>query len=305
MVTLDPDRGLRSPDEARVVGADTYLDTYLDHPEGVAVARDGTIYASGEDGQIYRIDEDVDTGEDEVELLASTGGSTLGVTLTPDERNLYVCDFQRHALFRLDLDSGDLSVDLQGSEAEPPIQPNFCVFDGEGRLFLSDSGDRRISGPDTDGRILVRDTAGAWRTLTDRISGWTNGLAFSRDFETLYVVESRTERLWALSLSGTEIMDSTVISNDLGITDGIALDAHDNIYIAATGHDAVYRVSDDETELVLHDPVGNVLCRPTNLAFGGPDLRTLYVAQLGLPHLTAVDLEQPGRFPTARLHTLD
>jgi gluconolactonase len=299
VVTLDPDEGLRSPDDARVVGADTYLETYLDHPEGVAVGRDGTIYASGEDGQIYRIDEE--EGEDEVELLASTGGSTLGVTLTPDERHLYACDFQRHALFRLELDTGELDVELQGSEEEPPIQPNFCAFDREGRLFLSDSGDRQVSGPETGGRILYRDLEGRWRTLTDRISGWTNGLAFSRDFETLYVVESRTERLWALSLSGTEITDSTVVSDDLGIIDGIALDDADDVYVAATGHDAVYRVGDDETELVLRDPVGNVVCRPTNLAFGGPDMRTLYIAQLGLPHLTAVDLDEPGRYPTARL----
>jgi gluconolactonase len=299
VLTLDPDEGLRSPDDARVVGADTYLETYLDHPEGVAVDRDGTIYASGEDGQIYRIDEE--EGEDEVELLASTGGSTLGVTLTPDEETLYACDFQRHALFRLELDTGELDVELQGSEDEPPIQPNFCAFDAEGRLFLSDSGDRRVSGPETGGRLLYRDLEGRWRTLTDRISGWTNGLAFSRDFETLYVVESRTERLWALSLSGTEITDSTVVSDDLGIVDGIALDDADDVYVAATGHDAVYRVGDDDTELVLHDPVGNVVCRPTNLAFGGPDMRTLYIAQLGLPHLTAVDLDEPGRYPTARL----
>ncbi|MFB6295857.1 MAG: SMP-30/gluconolactonase/LRE family protein [Halobacteriales archaeon] len=295
-VPPDPDRALYSPEETRVVGADTYLETYLDHPEGVAVSRDGTVYASGEDGQVYRI-----RGETEVDLLASTGGSTLGVTLTPDEESLYVCDFQRHALFRLDLDGGDPAVELQGSEEEPPIQPNFAAFDGAGRLFLSDSGDRRISGAETGGRLLYRDTGGTWHTLTDRFSAWTNGLAFSRDFSTLYVVESRSERLWALSLSGTEITDATLVADDLGIIDGIALDANDDVYVAATGRDAVYRVRDGETELLLHDPVGRVLCRPTNLAFGGPEIQTLYIAQLGLAHLTAIDLDAKGRYPTARL----
>ena len=32
--------------------------TGLDHPEGVAVARDGTLYAGGEAGQVYRISPD-------------------------------------------------------------------------------------------------------------------------------------------------------------------------------------------------------------------------------------------------------
>ena len=49
----------------------------LDHPEGLAVARDGTVYAGGEAGQVYRISPD---GK-KVEVLANTGGFCLGLTL--------------------------------------------------------------------------------------------------------------------------------------------------------------------------------------------------------------------------------
>lgn len=300
MVAIDPSEALHPIESTRVVGATTYLETYLDHPEGVAVDRDGTIYASGEDGQLYQIGPE----ETDVELLGSTDGSTLGVTLSPDEQSLYACDFQRHALFELPLDGAkehEPEIELQGSEDESPIQPNFCAFDTSGRLFLSDSGDRRASGPEYGGRILYRDVDGAWHTLTDRVSCWTNGLAFSRDCNTLYVVESYKERLWALTLSDTEVVAATVVADSLGVIDGVALDAEERIYVASTSHDAIYRISGKTVDLVVHDPISRDLCRPTNVAFGGPEMRTLYIAQLGHPHLTAVDLDTPGRYPTARL----
>src|SRR4051812_38085206 len=65
----------------------------LDHPEGIAVGSDGTIYAGGELGQIYRISEDgANVGE-----MANTGGYCLGMALDSSE-NIYVCDMKRHAV---------------------------------------------------------------------------------------------------------------------------------------------------------------------------------------------------------------
>ena len=59
----------------------------LDHPEGVAVGRDGALYAGGEAGQVYRISPE----GAEVKTLGNTGGFCLGITLDK-EQNLYICD---------------------------------------------------------------------------------------------------------------------------------------------------------------------------------------------------------------------
>ena len=48
----------------------------LDHPECVAFDRDGTMYAGGEAGQIYRID----ASTSEFQCIAQTGGFILGIT---------------------------------------------------------------------------------------------------------------------------------------------------------------------------------------------------------------------------------
>lgn len=67
----------------------------LDHPEGLAAGRDGTLYAGGEAGQVYRISPD---GK-KVDILAKTGGFCLGITLDQEE-NIYVCDLARRAVLK-------------------------------------------------------------------------------------------------------------------------------------------------------------------------------------------------------------
>lgn len=301
---VDPDEAepVCSLSDAWTVGADPYLETYVDHPEGVAVGGDGTLYAGGEDGQIYRID----PATDDVTEIANTGGFALCLTLDATEENLYVCDFQEHAVFRLPMAddgtaAGDLETVTQGTKEEYPIQPNYCVFDGEGRLYYSDSGDRTAPMGRSEGRLCVVEPDGTERVLTDELDAWTNGLALSQDEERLYVAETGTERVSVVHLDGGEVAGIDLVTEEFGHIDGLQLDAEDNLYGASIGDDAIYRYRDGEVEVVLYDPVGLTMCNPTNLAFGGEDMRTMYVANLGLQHVTAVEIDREGRWPTARL----
>lgn len=303
MVDLDAADPVCDLGYAGILGADPYLETYLDHPEGVAVASDGTVYAGGEDGQVYRVNPETN----DVTELTDTGGFSLGVALDASEENLYICDFQEHAVFRLPLaadgtTAGDLERVIAGTKTEPPIQPNFCVFDSEGRLYVSDSGDRTAPMDQSGGCVIVVEPDGSDRVLTDELSAWTNGLALSKDESTLYVAETGTEEVSVVRLADdATVVDIELVADDFGHVDGIALDAADNLYAASIGDNAIYRQRDGETEVVLHDPVGLTMCNPTNIAFGGPDMRTLYIANLGLTHITTVEVDRPGRFPTARL----
>ena len=70
--------------------------TELNHPEGLAVGRDGTLYAGGEAGEVYRISRD---GK-KVETIANTGGFCLGITLDQDE-NIFICDLKRRAVLKV------------------------------------------------------------------------------------------------------------------------------------------------------------------------------------------------------------
>src|SRR4051794_18107806 len=83
----------------------------LDHPECLAAHPDGSIYAGGEAGQIYRVSAD---GK-RVEEIASTGGFILGVAISPDAKWLAVCDLKKQCVWRLDLSSRTLSEFARGA----------------------------------------------------------------------------------------------------------------------------------------------------------------------------------------------
>lgn len=290
---------LYSVDEARIVGADDWLETRLDHPEDVTVADDSTLYAGGESGQLYR----VRPAENDVTVLAKTGGFVLGLALHPNG-DLYACDFQRHEVVRLPMDdggpAGQLETVVAGGPGNPPWHPNYCAFDREGRLYVSDSGDRADM-ENSGGCIYVIDLNGTGRVLTDATSAFPNGLALSSDGKTLYVAETGRHRVSAVHLNDGRATDVTFVTDAFGLVDGLALDADDRLYAASIGDNAVYRLVDGTVERVVHDPSGLVIGNPTNIAFGGPDMRTLYIANLGLHHITAIDGDFDGRLPTGRL----
>src|SRR5687768_2521675 len=133
----------------------------LDHPECVAVAPDGSLYAGGEAGQIYHISAD---GK-RVEQIADTEGFVLGVALSPDGRWLAACDLKHKCVWKLDLAGRTLSEFACGAGAGAGAGagddrfniPNHLAFLPDGSLFVTDSGGfRKITGKiyrfDPDGR---------------------------------------------------------------------------------------------------------------------------------------------------------
>src|SRR3990172_8580885 len=109
--------------------------TRLNHPEGLAVGRDGTIYAGGEAGEVYRISPD---GK-KVEVMANTGGFCLGITLGRDE-NIFICDMDKRAVLKV-TQKGKVKVYADSVDGRKFTFPNFSVFDSAGNLYFSDSGE--------------------------------------------------------------------------------------------------------------------------------------------------------------------
>jgi sugar lactone lactonase YvrE len=282
--------------DVAVLGADPWLETRLDHPEDAVVAADGTVYAGGEDGQLYRIDPDDDSAEE----LANTGGFVLGVALGP-EGDLYVCDFQEHAVVRLPLEAGvpagDLETVTSGSHDERPRHPNYCVFGPDGRLYVSDSGDRSDMAA-SGGCIYVVDPDGTERVLTTEPSAFPNGLALSDDGQRLYVAETGSHSVTAVEITDGDVAAVRHVTDEFGLVDGLALDDDGRLYAASIGDNAIYRLADPEAppeehrvECVVRDPDGLTIGNPTNVTFGGPDNSRLYIANLGLWHLSTLDLD--------------
>jgi gluconolactonase len=268
----------------------TVLADGLDHPEGVATGPDGTLYAGGEAGQVYRIDPDGTTTQ-----LASTGGFALGLALDAAGR-IYVCDNGHHAVLRVDTD-GSVHRWSSGTEAQPMRTPNYPVFDDTGRLYVSDSG----SFDGHDGCLWVVEPDGSTHLLSTDTAAFPNGLALSPDGAWLYVVQSNGPDVVRLPLADGRQAGPVERVVDLPgtVPDGIAFDEAGGLWIALYAPDRILRLDPSgQLATIAEDPRRVLLASPTNLTFAGPDRTQLAIGSLARWHIATMTVAIPG----ARLH---
>lgn len=247
--------------------------TGLDHPECVAFDREGNLWAGGEAGQVYRINPQGD-----VQLIATLGGFTGGIACSPGGE-IFVCN-PSLGIVRVDA-SGKHEVFATHAGERKLICPNYPVFNRGGDLFVSDSGQWKRR----NGALVQFKTGGAGEVVADGL-GYANGLALSNGEQTLFMIESDTDRVFRFDMSrNSPPAAACLFAENVGrLPDGLALDEAGNLYASCYASDDIQRIGPTgEVELFAYDHHAVLLSRPTNMAFGvRPDDRdTMYVANLG------------------------
>jgi gluconolactonase len=265
----------------------------LYHPEGVAWGPNARVYAGGEAGQVYRLDVDGDTAEE----FSNTGGCMLGIALDLDA-NVYACDMGLRGVVRVTPD-GSWSMYSTGVPVRPMRLPNWPVFDHEGTLYVSDSGEWG----DRDGLIWRIRPGGQTDVWDESASGYPNGMCLAADGSAMYVVESSPPLISRLEIGNDGRAGGRLVVLELPgtVPDGVALDVEGGLYISLYNPNIIYRLAPDGELSVMYDDWEQlVLLAPTNVAFAGPDLRTLVVANLFGRHLAAARTTVAGlplRYP--------
>jgi gluconolactonase len=270
---------------ARVFYDGLLTEPRLDHPEGLAVHRDGSIWCGGERGQIYRIEPDGSS----MEQVASTDGFSQGMAFDV-EGNLYFCDLKHAAVMKLDTKSGVLEKFADGAGGHGIKISNYPAFDAEGRLYVSDSHAFKESGPG----IFRFDPDGTGELWYDEPINFANGLALSADGGYLYVAETFGNAVFRVAIEGdgSAGMREEVASLPGVLPDGLAFDTAGNLYVACYEPSQVLRVAPDGTVArLIGDEEAHLFCHPTNLAFRGS---TLFTTNLGRWHITAIDTAVEG-----------
>jgi gluconolactonase len=222
-----------------------------------------------------------------VEAFGNTAKAN-GLTLDREGR-LYVCEGGGRRVARYEKDGSRVTLadNIAGKRLN---EPNDVVVDNRGRVWFTDPcyGDRSIMELDHDSVYRLDPQAdGSW--TINRVTNDTtrpNGLAFSPDFQTLYVAESPPaptgrQQLRAYPVSPDGSLAAPLVLHDFsphrGI-DGMRVDAGGRI-IATCG----WTTSGPGPRVAVFAPSGELIAEhpvptnPTNCCFGGPDLSALYV----------------------------
>ena len=250
----------------------------LDHPECVAIDADGTLYAGGEAGQIYRID-----GDGSQRQITAIGGFLLGIALDGQGR-IHACDCARRTVWLVERD-GTATPQSTGAPERFFTVPNYPIFDCEGNLYVSDSGD--YWHPTGDGAILKISPQNETSLFHRGPFAFANGLAIDPTGEWLYVVQSTAPNVVRVPLSKPH--GSIEVTHRLPegtVPDGIAATADGRVVIGCYKPDGLFvGFPNGRVELLCEDPTGELLSRPTNVALANG---RLYVANLGGWHLTSM-----------------
>jgi gluconolactonase len=270
------------------------------------------VLSSG-NGHIYRLDRDGKS------TIWRKDAGTNGLLFDRDG-SLLACEPVRRRVSRIAPD-GKLIVLTDRYEGKRYNQPNDVTVDSQGRIYFSDPryGDRKgMEILDEKGRTIE----GVYRIDKDnkatRIIGREldrpNGVLVSADDRYLFVADNNNSakdgarKLWRFDLKkdGTVDLASKKLLHDWGTgrgPDGLKQDRKGRLYVAGglnKPNPPFEPAADKKGGIYVFDPDGKLLTflpvprdEVTNCAFGGDDLRTLYVTGGGT--LYSIRTTTPGR----------
>lgn len=203
-----------------------------------------------------------------------------------ESRRMGVLQTFKPQITRTDLRTGRVEVLADSYQGKPFVGPNDVTIDSKGRLYFTDltgGAVYRLDGPGQLARILS--TPDIQRP---------NGIQISPDDRTLYLIEANGAQGGARMIRAYDLRpDGTVANMRVHYNfypgrsgDGMSIDSEGNLYVSA-GMGQLRGTSetlDTKTGVYVISPKGVLLKfipiledYITNNAFGGPDMKTLYV----------------------------
>jgi gluconolactonase len=275
-------------------------------PEDVVVSREGRVFASAHDCAVAEIHPD-----GSFTRLGPKGGAPNGITLDTEGRiliaNFGIYDGQPGPLERFDPETGKHETLLREVEGRPLTASNYPVLDGNGNIWCANST-HAPRWPDAldgraDGFVYVLRPDGSASVVADGLK-FPNGMCLSADEMTLYVNQTTGADVLAfpilpggrlgtgkrygpkLGFVANRKLNPNLhlpgwITRFLGYTDGNGLDVEGNIWVTLPAANKIVAIRPDGSVLVVaHDPSGKIIDHPTNVTFGGADMKDIYIGSI-------------------------
>ncbi len=270
--------------------------TTITFTEGPTVYKDGSVFFTDTYG--HRIMKLPPDGPFEVFRQPSNRANGL---IFDDQWRLIACEgsdaeTDNPRVTRTNMETGEIEVLADRYQGKRINQPNDVTFDSQGRLYFSDRPRANPAPDQTNVDAVYRiDLDGTiTQILVEPEIEKPNGLVISPDDKTFYLIEAeggeggaRMIRAYDLQADGS-VTNMRVFHNFYPgrSGDGMTIDSEGNLYVAAGLHRRRGTSETLDTQCGVHvfSPDGKLkqfIPIPedtiTNCAFGGPDLKTLYV----------------------------
>ncbi|KMK64968.1 SMP-30/gluconolactonase/LRE family protein [Puniceibacterium sp. IMCC21224] len=289
----------------------------LVRPECVLATRSGTVFCCDARGGIMRIGSG--GSQHFIGNMGEPWGGPLvpnGITMMPDGSFLAANLADEGGVWRIALD-GETTPHITEVDGMPLLPANFVARDAAGRIWITVSA---RSQPRTDtyhadaaeGFLVLVDDRGA-RIVAEGF-GFTNEAVVDPQGAYIYVNETFGRRLTRFSLGADGSLGprETVMEFGHGIfLDGMAFDAEGGIWLTSVISNRLIRLVPGEAPFVVfEDPdarleemeadyhagifgkkghmtvsKGAHVANLSSLAFGGPDLKTIFLGSLNGNHL--------------------
>jgi gluconolactonase len=275
------------------LGAQTVeIATQVAFTEGPAVDKEGNVYFTDIINQrIMKLN-----AKGELSTYKSNSNAANGMLIDPQGR-LVICEgapFERPGvkvqgkpqLTRTDLKTGKMEVLADSYQGKPLVGPNDVSIDGKGRLYFTDNAGGAVYRVDALGKIA--------RILSTPEIQRPNGIQVSPDDRTLYLIEANSADKGARMIRAYDLQaDGSVKNMRMHYNfypgrsgDGMSIDTQGNLYVSAglNAPRGTAETMDNKAGIYIISPQGKLLKfipiledAITNNAFGGTDMKTLYV----------------------------
>jgi signal peptidase len=260
--------------------------------EGPAVDASGNLYVVNfqQSGTIGRLA----AGASQSDLFTSLPAGSIGNGIRFDRQGrMYVADYRKHTIWVIA--SGETAPRVY-FHSDRFNQPNDLAIAADGTLYASDPRFASPAAGRSGALPAGADGKGQGEVMSStRRLGVTNGIDLSPDGATLYVSESNSRQVWAYRLDGSKLLDPRLVRGFADFeVDGLRTDVDGRIYLARLSAGKIAIIGADGS-LTREVPLSGK--QPTNLTFGGPDGRTVFVTQKEGRFIEAFRTDRPGREP--------
>ncbi len=291
------------------------LATGFGFPEGPVVCKDGSVILTEiRNNQLSRV-----TPAGDASVFSRCGGGPNGLAFGPDGA-LYLCnnggsryvegssmgvaphpDYKFGYIQRIDPRTGEAKTLYAEVGGDKLSAPNDIVFDTQGGFYFTDLGKRYARHRDHGGIYYALPDGSQVTEIAHPILS-PNGCGLAPDGKTLYVADTEGARLWAFEIEAPGVFRQPVqhAHHSGKIIAGLPGNARfDSLAVMANGNIAVATLNTGYiTEIT---PAGETVravkmpdIYPTNICFGGADMRTAYITLSDSGRLGTMQWATPG-----------